>query len=187
MKINPKKAAAILGAPVILGGLALAAGPVFASGLTTAAQAATNPSVNVKLTAAPGRTVGDLGRGIAVRNGTTVLLSTRNIAAFVMSHKTDGPNAFITFYLRDGTKYLNVWRTGAKLSATKQLFGSYGGPGFGGGAGRYVLEASAPGVPNPHQLGLTANGKSLHVAFADPAADSTTVDANQVWGFPTAK
>jgi hypothetical protein len=70
-----------------------------------------------------------------------------------------------------GTKYLHADATHAWMGPKPQLFGAYGGSGFG--YGRYFLRAGkATNAPLASHVGLTARWRKLVTAWADPQSPS---------------
>lgn len=162
-------------------GIAALALPAAAASASTTAAGNAAVYVNVKLQSGFYKIPpGDHGRGIRYKDG-KIVLSTSDLLRFRMVPVTEpsNTNSFVTFYLRYGKAYLNVSTKGAKLGKNPQDFGSYAGGGFNGP--RYILEAKK-GKPLADNFGLTAKGKMLTVAFANPGTDSPNM--NQVWGLP---
>ncbi|MGD0936254.1 MAG: hypothetical protein ABR922_17000 [Streptosporangiaceae bacterium] len=123
----------------------------------------------------------DSNRGIWVE-GSKVVLNTSYTKLHVVQVGEPGTgkgetNPLVTFELKYGTKYVEVSTTGAKLGTSPQLFGAY--PGYGFGGPRYIFEATKTGGFVKGDLGLTASGTVLKVAYANPNA--TSPNRYQCW------
>ena len=165
------------------------AGPAAAAAPAMAAPAATTQSGPIRLAQMPpDLPPADYGRGVTITSAGKVVLSTHNNANFTMVDVCmDGdPCAtepgFFTFYFKHGMKYLHADATHAWMGPKPQLFGAYGGSGFG--YGRYFLRADkATNAPLASHVGLTARWRKLVTAWADPQSpqEGHRVNPTQVW------